>query len=110
MLNGILYQWLNRQHGNTGMQSGIVDGNLSLQFRTEPEFLNFQVSPDNFHLLLDFDKCAIRAARSVAALWSRVWDARCPRSRHARILRQRGDATDGKQEHDTCELVYPVTH
>ena len=63
MLNRILYQWLNRQHGNTGMQSGIVDVNLSLQFRTEPEFLNFQVSQDNFHLLLDFDKCAIRAQK-----------------------------------------------
>src|SRR5258708_40121883 len=49
-------------------------------------------------------------ARPVAALWSRVCSTRCPRSRHACILLLRGVATDGKQKHDACELIYPVTH
>ena len=63
MLNCILHQRLNREHGNSGMQGGIIDVDFSPQFWTEPEFLDFQIGPDNFQLLLDFDKCPIRAQK-----------------------------------------------
>jgi hypothetical protein len=63
MLNGILHQRLNREQGNGGVENRVIDLDLGAQFWTQPELLNFQIRPDYFQLLFDFDKSAIRTKK-----------------------------------------------
>jgi len=73
MLNGILHQRLNREQGNRGPQSGVIDLDFGSQLWTQPELLNFQVGPDYFQFFVDLDKCAIRAEK-VAKHISQIQD------------------------------------